>query len=811
MHREEILLISNNNNVILRLNNLLNDDFRLTTCPHQDAVRTFEKNPYITGIIYDLSGEDESSLKDFLILRTRFDDVRILILTGNRLCSIDKGQDPHHLFWCLDRLDEKALRDRVLDFKKTRVNTIEKMRLVEIAFASSPIGIAIMPNNDISHSFINQAFEEILGYTREEYIKIGWNNLTYPEDRKIDEQARQVVEEVGENHFNIEKRIIRKDGKIVWISQFTAIIDKKKDDTYVRLVMIRSIDTRKNFEEKLRESDRSRSTLLQNLPGLAYRCANDDNWTMEFVSDGALELTGYEPAQFINNRIVSYNEIIVRKYRNLIREEWEKVIRKKGVFQFEYEIITKNAMTKWVYERGVPIYDQNGKVLALEGIIIDLTRTKKLEKQLQYFNDFNHKLKLPNRELLIKKIQTKLDNNSTTGTLFLVNFKDTQRLYRTHGYQYVELLTASLVSKLKTLETPGLALYYAEEDIYIYYSRHKMKSDEIKDFFNQISEVVSKTVTREQIQCNIGVSFLSKSITYAENALLKARVASEYMREDGTPINMHIYDDDLEREVKRQEELKRELIDLSYDEGYGNLRLVFQPIMNLKTGKIASFEALARYHSPSYGPVAPLEFIPIVEKNRIIVAFGKKIINLALSFIKKLVDLGINNYPVAINISALQLLDADFCSDLVHRINRYGVPFNLVLIEVTESVFSSDYTQLNNALSQLKQYGIGVAIDDFGTGFSSLSRIEKLHIDTVKIDRIFIERLTRASIHTTTLPEIIKICRKFKLNSLAEGIETKDQYDLLQDFGCDFGQGYYMSRPLEVSDALDFAKKDYKK
>ena len=807
MHREEILLITNHEHVFLRINHLIENDFRLTTCRHEEAVDLFEKKPFIAGVIYDLAGEDEANLKDFLILRTRFDDIRMLILTDNKLCARDQSLNPYQLLWCLDCLDEAALRERLLDFKKTRVNTIEKMRLVETAFVRSPIGIVIMPNNDISQAFVNPAFEDIIGYSREEWLKIGWNKITYEEDRKLDEDARQIVEEVGENQFNIEKRIIRKDGKVIWISQFTAIIDKKADGSYVRFVMIRNIDVRKTVEEQLRESDRSRSTLLQNLPGLAYRCANDEHWTMEFVSDGAYELTGYKPTQLIQNRIVSYNDIIVRKYRNDIRLKWEEVIRNKGVFQYEYEIITKNATTKWVYERGVPIFDQHDNIIALEGIIIDLTRTKKLEKQLQYFNDFNHKLKLPNRELLTKKIQSKLDNKTTAGTIFLVNFKDTQRLYRTHGYQYVELLTASLVSKLKTLETPGLVLYYAEEDIYTYYSRHKMRVEEIKSFYQEISDAVFKTITREQIRCSVGVSFLEKNATYAENVLLKARVASEYMREDNSMISLHVYDDQLERGVKRKEDLKRELIDLSYEEGYGNLRLVFQPIIDLKTGGINSFEALARYISPTYGPISPLEFIPIVEKNRIIVAFGKKIINLALTFVKKLLDNGITHCPVAINISALQLLDADFCHDLVERIDRFRVPYHLVLIEVTESVFSSDYLQLNDALAQLKQHGIGVSIDDFGTGFSSLSRIEKLKVDTVKIDRVFIEQLTKDAIETTTIPEIINICRKFRLHSLAEGIETKEQYDLLKAFGCDFAQGYYMSRPLEVSDALDFVKK----
>ncbi|MDY0214683.1 MAG: EAL domain-containing protein [Bacilli bacterium] len=806
MYRDEILLVSNDVNKINKITAITENNFKLIVCAPNEAGEVILNNPLLSGVIYDIGEEADKKIRDFVLFRANHEDLQMVYLFGNNNHHFGKDLDPEGKFWCKQCIDSPAFKNKLLEFKEHKVSTASRMRLVEAIFDSSPVGIVIVPNNDLSKAIINDSFINIIGYTREEYLSIGWNGLTHPNDQIHEEEAYALMQKRGDNHFNLEKRIIRKDGSVVWIGEYMAIIPSPKSTNgeFVRLLMIRNIENRKVLEKELDESARSRSAILQSLPGLAYRCLYDENWTMEFVSAGAKDLTGYDADELLGNKIISFNNVILKKYRKFLQDEWDKVVKAKGVMQAEYEITAKDGTIKWVYERGIPIYDHLGNVVALEGIITDITKSKKLEKQLQYFHDFNHKLNLPNRELLANKIQAKLDVKNTKGTLFLVNLKDTQQLYRTHGYQYVELLTASLVNKLKTLETSHRALYYAEEDIYVYYSKHRMSATEINDLFRDIKNVIGRTIFREQIRCNVGVNHLSRTSILAESCLIRARIASENLQDETKLFNLNIYDDAMDKMVQREENLKKELIDLSFSKGYGNLRLVFQPIIDFNTGKICSFEALARYKSNKYGPVGPLEFIPIVEKNRIIVAFGKKIIDLAIIFIKRLMAAGIKNIPVAVNISALQLLDSDFTDDLLLRIESAGIPASLLAIEVTESIFSTNYNQLNAALSELNDYGIVTAIDDFGTGFSSLSRIEKLNFDTIKMDRTFIEPLNRETLKYSTVPEVINICKKFEINSLAEGIETKEQYDLLKELGCQYGQGYYMSRPLEEEDAFHY-------
>ena len=289
--------------------------------------------------------------------------------------------------------------------------------------------------------------------------------------------------------------------------------------------------------------------------------------------------------------------------------------------------------------------------------------------------------------------------------------------------------------------------------------------------------------------------------------LQRARIASEFIDDENALISIHIYNDIMDQKVKREEHLRQELIAISYEPGNEHkLRLMFQPIINLQTGKVRGFEALARFTSDKYGPIAPSEFIPIVENNRLIIAFGKKIINLAVSFAKELLATGIHDCGIAINISVLQLLDPNFAQDLFARIESAGVPPEMIMIEMTESIFSTNYEQLSEALAEIKDYGIDTAIDDFGTGFSSLARIERLNFNTVKMDRVFVTPINAENAEQGIAQDIINICKKFNIQSLAEGIETKEQYDALKGLGCEFGQGYYMSRPLEVDAAIEYIK-----
>lgn len=542
------------------------------------------------------------------------------------------------------------------------------------------------------------------------------------------------------------------------------------------------------------------------LAGAGFQCHYTDCLMIDYISNTIEKISGYAASDFMMNKI-NLVSLIVRKQRQNFSVAIVNAIKNQTDILMEFEIVTKSGRARWVQLRASPFFDKKKKKKVLRGLILDINRVIFLEKQLNYVTNFSYELTLPNRNFLIKKLEEKLENKNFVATLILLNFKDVQKLYKMHGYNYVSMFNKSLIGKLKTLENKDRLLYLLEEDVYVLCVRNTLNEQELNDFYAGLSKLLTRTLSREQIQCNIGVNFISSENNGIEAALIGARVASEIEKdsfnENTSLISLNVFNKQLSDYLSKEEDLRQELFSLVYGGDTKDLRLVFQPIVNLQTGKISSFEALARYTSNKYGPVSPLDFIPLVEKNRISIPFGKIIVKKAIDFIKKQLSVGLS-YPVAINISVHQLMDESFVNDLIKELKKENVSPHLLTIELTESVFTTNYVRLNKALLELKNAGVKVAIDDFGTGYSSLGRLSKLNVNGIKLDRVFIFDLNQKTVEQSMLPEIIQIINKLGMRSIGEGIETREQYNLLKSFGCGYGQGFFISKPLEAEMALKF-------
>ncbi|MDD3521101.1 MAG: PAS domain S-box protein, partial [Actinomycetota bacterium] len=268
--------------------------------------------------------------------------------------------------------------------------------LFRTIFEQAPIGIVTV-NNFNFMSRINKELEKILGRERNEVVSLDWKDITHPEDLAEDLRLFKKFKSGEIDSYSIEKRFIKPDGTIVWVDMTIAGLDLSGDENHSHLCIMRDITEKKKVMDTLKESERSKSVLLSNLPGIAYRCKYNKEWTMLFISDGCLKLTGYKPENLINNKDLSYNQLIAPEYTDIIWKEWERVLALKIPFQFEYEIITASGQRKWVWEMGQAIYDSNGNVEALEGIIIDIDESKKRQLQIKFMGEHDYLTGLYNR------------------------------------------------------------------------------------------------------------------------------------------------------------------------------------------------------------------------------------------------------------------------------------------------------------------------------------------------------------------------------------------------------------------------------
>jgi len=545
---------------------------------------------------------------------------------------------------------------------------------------------------------------------------------------------------------------------------------------------------------KAQRKAKQNDALLPNLPGMAYRCKYDRDWTMLFVSEGCYDLTGYKAEDLVNNKEVPFNEIINPEYREPIWKEWERVIALKETFRYEYEITTAKGEKKWVLETGRGIYGPDGKAELLEGIIIDVTERKERELQLKYLYDHDYLTSLYNRryfeEILLRDACAAPDKKRA---VILINLRKFTYLNITYGYHYSENLVREIVGNLLRLCRDNVRLFHISIDRYAFYVEGFAGKDALVSFCGAVSETLGISPMLKTIGWSIGVYEIRPGDRDPENILKNASLAAANVRASASGYSF--FDNELEERLYRKADIVRELTRAAiYDDS--GLFLVYQPILDLKRNTVYGFEALARLKSETLGEVMPGEFIPIAEESQLIIPIGRIIIRKALDFMERLHAGGYKNAKVSVNISTIQLLEDSFIPSLTEAIGEKSIdPANLCL-EITESVFSSDYEEINRRLDEIRRFGIRVALDDFGTGYSTLARERELNVDIMKIDKYFIDKILTIDARQAITSDIISMAHKLGHSVVAEGVENEYQKQYLIENGCDFIQGFLFSKPL---------------
>ncbi|HHW47734.1 MAG TPA: EAL domain-containing protein [Clostridiaceae bacterium] len=826
----KILVVEDSATDMLIIKNMLNEYNILTACDGIETMRILEEHDDIDLLILDLNmpNMDGFQVLERLKSDARYRKIRTIILTiydeidneikGLRLGAVDYIRKPIHMDSLKARI---AVHIELLKAHKALEQKLqEQWMTLDLIFYQAPIGIAICYNKEPttpetnSNCRINPMFEKIAGRKKDELIRLGWAAVTHPEDLEEELILYKKLQSGEISGYNIDKRLIRPDGSIAWVNLIMSRLSLYYDQQCNHICLIQDITERKIMEKALIESERSKSVLLSHLPGLAYRCKYDRNWTMQYISDGCFKLTGYTPESLLNSKDLSYNDLIAPEYREILWEEWERVLSQHLPFKYEYEITTASGERKWVLEMGEGIFNDKGEVESLEGIIIDISDRKAMEDILKYNQDHDRLTGLYNINYLFNLIINDAKKR-TIGRRALVglNLSKVHTLRVVYGFHYTQELVKNLAAALSEHCTENRLLCSAYENLFVFYIKNYKDRDELIEFCNSIANTMVNYLIAERVGAGIGIlEIVQEDEADAEQLFKKLLIAAEKAaKQNDKDIGICFYDDKIEMQINREQEITRELEKIASDEENGGLFLQYQMILDLKSNQIFGFEALARLNSDRLGLVPPTEFIAIAEKTKLIIPVGKKIIQKALCFLKKLEMLGYDHMYVTINLSVIQLLKTDFCQELFEMIKDIGVnPANIGL-EITESIIFSDFEKVNATLGILKGAGLHILIDDFGTGYSSLSRERELNVDCVKIDKSFIDKLMYLKPERALTSDIISMAHKVGHCVVAEGVEHEEQRKFLLNWGCDRIQGYLISEPLDEDKAIEVLERTYKK
>lgn len=294
--------------------------------------------------------------------------------------------------------------------------------------------------------------------------------------------------------------------------------------------------------------------------------------------------------------------------------------------------------------------------------------------------------------------------------------------------------------------------------------------------------------------CSIGIAIARPGDKFT--SLLSAADIAMYSAKLAGKRAIAVYSEEMAREARINELIEAGIRTCMVD---GSLSIAYQPQFDCASRKIVSCEALLRWLHPSFGQISPAHFVPIAERLGLIEIFGDWVLDEAVKTVAKFCAQG-TPIPIAVNVSPIQLRHAGFGGTVKAILKRHGAPAHLLELEITESAVMTDCQETRQNLVELREVGVAIAIDDFGVGYSNLARLIQLPIDRVKIDKGLIDNLVDQIETQILVKTVIDMAKALGVDVLAEGIETDAQLDLLVALGCEYGQGFLISRPIPVDE-----------
>jgi diguanylate cyclase (GGDEF)-like protein/PAS domain S-box-containing protein/putative nucleotidyltransferase with HDIG domain len=670
---------------------------------------------------------------------------------------------------------------------------------------------------NLKTTYVSPSVEKLLGESIEEHMnrkmeeKFPAQTLHKIQSIFYEELEKEKDPEIDKNRSRtIEVEHYKADGTVIWLELNISFIRDDNGNAVGFQGSARDITQRKMAEIALRENERRESILLSHLPGLAYRCKYNRDGTMLIVSNGCYALTGYLPECFINDRDLPFNDIIAPEYRDILWAEWERAIPARLPYKCEYEITTATGERKWVLEMGQGIYNDDGEVEALEGIILDISDRKEMENRLRYINEHDKWTGLYNHDYLEALLNNDIKKkDGLKRAVISINLSTVQLLTANYGFHYTQNLIKMAAETLSQYCSDTRLLFQTYENRFVFYLIDYKDKNELVEFSDVIAEALEALFVTERIGGGIGILEIEQDDDEIDVDLLLRRLLIASKRSIAVSVkdfDACFYNEELEAAINRETDIRKALGGIAVENTNDELFLHYQPILDLRTNDVCGFEALARLKTEKLGLVLPIEFIPIAEKTKMIIPIGEKVMINAFHFLNKLKASGYDEVGVAINVSAIQLFSPDFIRNLFELISEMQLNPKNIGIEITESVFASDYDYINSIIVKLRDAGIHIAIDDFGTGYSSLVREKELSVDCLKIDKYFIDKLLDADPSKAITSDIISMSHKLGHCTIAEGVEHECQLQYLQEHNCDRIQGYLFSKPLNEEDALEFLK-----
>jgi diguanylate cyclase (GGDEF)-like protein/PAS domain S-box-containing protein len=696
-----------------------------------------------------------------------------------------------------------SLEERVLQRTRDLTDANKHLDLQSAALEAAANAIVITDFHG-TLKWVNHAFTAMTGYSKEEALG---NNLRL---LKSGEQPESYYAELWSTISS---------GK-VWQGE---IVNRRKDGTsYTEEMTItplaqnvgqanwshfiaikQDITERKRAEEELYRAHQMLQTILNTIPQRVFW--KDRNCTYvgcnrAFATDAGLN----NPAEIIGK---SDFELAWSGTADRDRADDKRIMEQGSTkLNFDETRSRPDGSLLWLRTSKLPLSDREGKVIGVIGTYEDITERKVAEDRVEFLAFYDALTELPNRALLQDRLSKALASARRRKDKVALLFLDLDRFKDINdslGHSVGDLLLQEVAERLKK--------WAREQDTVA-----RVGGDEFVIVLTALKDGADAAVAAERlmhalsagfvvqgrslsISCSLGISVFPEHGADSET-LIKNADAAMYCAKENEGRNFRFFTDDMNAQAVERLTLENGLrLALHKKE----LFLVYQPQVDIVSGKIIGLEALLRWQHPALGLVPPDKFIRIAENCGLIVPIGEWVLRTACSQVRKWQDEGIPAVSIAINVSAVQFRQEDFCELIRRVLHETGLAPQYLELELTEGLLLANADVTFSVLQELEAMGLTLAIDDFGTGYSNFNYLRQFRVSKLKIDRSFIRDVVVNPDDAAITTAIISMAKSLNLKVIAEGVEDEAQMSFLRAHQCDEIQGYYFSKPLAVDKVAD--------
>ena len=543
---------------------------------------------------------------------------------------------------------------------------------------------------------------------------------------------------------------------------------------------------------------------------LAVRGANDGIWDWDLVADRTYfsprwkAMLGHTADEIGDSAEHDWLDRVHRDDIGRLRGAIDRHLAGRAPhFESEHRIRHATGGYRWVLSRGVAIRDRDGHATRMAGSMSDITDRKDAEQRLLHDALHDALTGLPNRALFMDRVALSLARTERhRGYRCAILFLDLDRFKLVNdsfSHAVGDQLLVALARRLTASLRPGDTVARLGGDEFTILLDDVGSSQEAAEVSDRIQRALAEPFHIEGrdmfISASIGIS-LSEPDIRASELLRNADIAMYDAKRDGKARSA-VFDVSMHSRVVGQLQLENELRGAIEGE---TLRVFYQPIVDLSSGRLVGCEALARWPEGE-SVVLPEDFIPVAEDTGLIGALGRYVLDDACARLNDWRRRGIvaGEVPVSVNVSGRQLSESDLPLDVTAALDRHGLPPSALRLEITESTILYDPERMQPALEELRRIGVQAQIDDFGTGYSSLTFLHHFPGDTLKIDRSFVSSLAEDEGSEEIVRAIVALAHNLDMHVIAEGIEDPSQAAKLRALGCEYGQGYLFGPPVDAA------------